>query len=552
MSLKPQTVPPVPQETERIARRAFPKGNVYMTIRDELGVVLTDELFAPLFSSRGKPAEAPWRLILVTLLQLIEDLSDQQAADGVRSRIDWKYLLSLDVDDAGFDPAVLCEFRTRIAKAGLEEQLLDTLLEHLRKRNLVKSGGRQRTDATHVLSAARTLSRFELVTETMRVTLDALAEAAPDWLRTVACVEWVDRYTTGWKAAFANKKAGRDERALTVGADGFRLLGTLTQAPEKVRELPEAKLLWLVWLQNYQIQGDQIAWRDSDNVPPASLFVRTPHDPEARIGVKREEYWLGYKTHLTETCDPDLPPIITDVRTTPAPTPDGEVIAPIHKDLKRKDLLPKQHYVDAGYTDSQNLVASEQDYEVELVGPPRPGPGWQTKAASGYDSSHFKIDWDKQVVTCPNGRTSRSWSSAVTAHKDPVIKVRFSASDCQVCEQSGRCFRSNSPSGARRLTFRPQTQHEALVQARRRGVTPEYRAQYAVRSGIEGTISRYANACGARRARYPGQARVHMSNVFMALAMNLLRVGEWYLNKATHCRCRSSFNKLMLASPCSA
>jgi len=152
MSLRREEVPPVPEETARIARAACRPNNVYLRMRDEIGVFYADDAFAPLFSSRGQPAEAPWRLALVTIMHYAEGLSDSQAADAVRSRLDWKYALSLAVTDTGFDSSVLSEFRTRLITKGAEQQLFERMLEEFRERKLLTARGRQRTDATHVLA----------------------------------------------------------------------------------------------------------------------------------------------------------------------------------------------------------------------------------------------------------------------------------------------------------------------------------------------------------------------------------------------------------------
>src|SRR6266516_8110024 len=139
MSLKPQAVCPVPQETARVARAAYPKGNLYMQMRDVLGSIYTDEDFVDLFPKEGQPAEAPWRLALITAMQFLENLSDRQAADAVRGRIDWKYLLGLELTDPGFDASVLCEFRLRLVQAGAEQLLLDTLLALCKERGWLKA-----------------------------------------------------------------------------------------------------------------------------------------------------------------------------------------------------------------------------------------------------------------------------------------------------------------------------------------------------------------------------------------------------------------------------
>src|SRR6195952_4519598 len=195
MSLRPQSVlPPVPEDTTRVAQTAFRRGNPYLLLRDHLGPIFADTAFADLYPARGQPAYAPWRLALVTLMQFREGLSDRQAAEAVRSRIDWKYLLALDLVDAGFDFSILCEFRARLLQHGATERLLARLLDAARENGLLKARGRQRTDSTHVLAAVRDLNRLELLAETLRAALNAIAVAAPDWLHALAPPAWHERY----------------------------------------------------------------------------------------------------------------------------------------------------------------------------------------------------------------------------------------------------------------------------------------------------------------------------------------------------------------------
>src|SRR5215204_3928706 len=194
MSLKPAASPPVPALTAQVAHAAFSKGNPYLTLRDELGVIFADDDFAYLYPEVGQPSLPPWQLALVTVMQFRENLSDRQAAEQVRARIDWKYLLGLELTDAGFDFSVLSEFRARLLAGGSETLLLDKLLVRCREMGLVKARGKQRTDATRVLAAIRTLNRLELVAETLRATLNVLATEAPAWLQRVAPHEWYQRY----------------------------------------------------------------------------------------------------------------------------------------------------------------------------------------------------------------------------------------------------------------------------------------------------------------------------------------------------------------------
>src|SRR5436305_4850629 len=214
MSLHPHLIAPVPDETARVARAAFPKGQPSLTFREALGTIFQDEDFAPLYAHTGQPGCTPWRLALVTIMQFRENLADRQAAEAVRARIDWKYLLSLELTDPGFDFSVLSEFRDRLLAGSAEELLLEKLLERCRALGLLKARGQQRTDSTHVLAAIRVLNRLELVAETLRATLNELATVAPDWLRDVAPLEWYERYGKRIEdARLPREKAAREAYA---------------------------------------------------------------------------------------------------------------------------------------------------------------------------------------------------------------------------------------------------------------------------------------------------------------------------------------------------
>src|SRR5499426_368443 len=182
MSLRPQPMGSIPDQTVRIAHAAFPKGHPYLTLRDHLGTIFQDEDFAALFPAWGYPGLPPWRLALVTIMQFRDDLADCQAAGAVRARIDWKYLLGLDLTDSGFDFSVLSEFRDRLLAGSAAELLLDKLLARCRALGLLTARGQQRTDSTHVLAAIRVMNRLELVAETLRAALNAVATVAPAWL----------------------------------------------------------------------------------------------------------------------------------------------------------------------------------------------------------------------------------------------------------------------------------------------------------------------------------------------------------------------------------
>jgi transposase len=180
MSLPLQSCDAIPAETARVARAAFPHSTRFMQMRDHLGTIYNHTAFEALYPPCGKPAEAPWRLALITVMQFAADLSDRAAATAVRSRIDWKYALSLDLTDPGCHYSVLAKFRKCLVAGKAEQVLLDAILDRLQERGLLKASGRARTDSTHVLAAVRACNRLECVGETLRAALNDLAVVAPD------------------------------------------------------------------------------------------------------------------------------------------------------------------------------------------------------------------------------------------------------------------------------------------------------------------------------------------------------------------------------------
>ena len=530
MSLRPQAPPAVPEETRRIARAAFPKGTLCLRIADALGSVYQDSQFAALFPRRGRPAEAPGRLALAVVLQFAENLSDREAAEAVRGRIDWKYALRLALSDPGFDHTVLSEFRTRLVEDGDERLLFDALLDRLKAEGLVKARGRQRTDSTHVLAAVRTLNRLERVGETLRAALNELATVAPEWLQALAPPAWYERYGRRVENYRLPKTAAaRAVLAAEIGADGRRLLGAIDAAdqPELTR-LPKVEVLRRVWAAQYAEEEGRLRWRATDALPPCAEQICSPYDPDARYSTKREADWVGYKVQLTETCDAACvgPHLITDVETTPATTPDDNMVAVIHASLERRGLLPSEHLVDKGYTDSRVLVDGPRRYGTTIVGPVAADTSWQARVEGGLTKAAFRVDWERKVITCPTGKESISWLPNTWPENGMAFEVRFARRDCTPCALRPRCTRAKRE--PRIIGLQEREHFEALQGARKHQETEAFRASYAARAGIEGTHAQAIHRCGLRRSRYIGLAKTHLQHVITAVAINLVRVAEWF------------------------
>lgn len=545
MSLQPQEIAPVPEETERIARAAFPKGNIYLRLRDEIGTIFDDPMFAPLFPARGQPAECPWQLALITVMQFIEGLSDCQAADAVRGRIDWKYALGLELTDPGGDASVLCEFRARLIAGNLEQALLETMLARFKERGLLKARGQQRTDSTHVLAAVRTLNRLESIGETLRAALNSLATVAPAWLADLVAPDWFERYATRVEEYRLPKgEAARTALGERIGADGHTILVAVyaPSAPAWLRELPAVQTLRRAWVHQFHLDDDVVRWRKAADLPPAGTRFDSPYDTDARYGNKRSTTWTGYKVHLTETSDADTPHLITHVETTSAPVSDIDMTAPIHQALADKGLLPAAHLADAGYVDADLLISSHRDHEIDLVGPVRPDTSWQAKAGQGFDVPAFTIDWETRTVICPEGQTSFDWVPSRDSWGNDTIHIGFHRKTCAACPSRSLCTRSKT--GPREITVRPQPQHEALQEVRRNQETEAWRARYGKRAGVEGTVSQAVRVFGLRRCRYLGLAKTRLQHIFTALALNVVRLDAWLTGQPLAKTRRSVFASL--------
>jgi transposase len=526
--LQARSVWEIPQETERLARELYKKGNEYVRLRDELGPLYRDSEFADLFVWRGRPAESPGFLAMVTVMQFAEGLTDRQAVEAVRSRIDWKYALGLELTYSGFAHSVLHDFRERLIEGGAEMVLLDGLLQQVQTRGLVKARGRQRTDSTHILAAVRQLNRLECIGETLRNALNDLATVAPDWLVAQVTAEWFKLYGSRFENYRLPKgKEDRETMQLHMGQDGVHLLQAIysQHAPDWLWQLPSVQILRQVWVQQFYCEGEQvhIRTRDQYGLPPGHHLIQSPYDPEARNRTKRKTNWTGYSVHLTESCDEDQPHLITHVVTTPATTADVSVTEEIHQALAAKSLLPSEHLVDGGYTDADLLVQSALD-GIDLVGPVRVDVSWQANAQEGFGIAAFIIEWEKSQVVCPQGKVSHTWRQQTSG----CIDVQFALADCAHCASRPQC--THRKTGPRLLKLQPQPQHLALQSARQRQESPAFKERYRIRAGVEGTISQSIRAFEMRRSRYIGQAKTHFQHVATVVAVNITRLARWLDN----------------------
>jgi len=280
-------------------------------------------------------------------------------------------------------------------------------------------------------------------------------------------------------------------------------------------------------VEQYTDLSNEICFREKKDLEsPADLIV-SPYDTQARFSVKRGMEWIGYKVHFTETCDEELPHLITHVETTTAAVPDDQVLESVHQALAQREVLPSVHLVDAGYTDAEGLVSSRGDYGVTLMGPVAADPSWQAKAGEGFDKASFLIDWERERVICPAGKQNYSWLPNGDRSRGVVggVRVQFASRDCTPCPLRSRCTRAKI--APRELVVLPRDRYEARREAKKRQSTAEFREEYAMRAGIESTHAQGIRRSDLRRTRYAGLAKTRLQHIFTALALNLVRAVEW-------------------------
>ena len=423
---------------------------------------------------------------------------------------------------------MISDFRERLVANATGAQLFGRVLERLVSLGLLRRGGQQRTDATYVLSAVRVLSRLELVAETMRLALEALAAYRPDWLRSIAQPHWYERYQR-MLTSFRLPRSPEKQTALAfeIGADGFYLLEAVERAdaPSLAANLPEVETLRQVWAQQFERKNGQIQWRPSKAIPPAAQLVATPHDAEARYANRKHRVWTGYQVHLTETCDPEAPHLITHVETRPAPTAEVAVLDDVHRSLAEADLLPTDHLVDGGYMAAYTIVESQTKYGVHLIGPIAQDTSWQAHLPQGITADQFHIDWEHQQAICPEGQVSNYWSARLNHYHRPIIDIQFPKERCDACRARSRCTQAKTTG----RTLKVGRDVDVILANRQAQHTDAFKTQYARRAGIEGTLSAAVRKQGARRSRYIGQGKTHLQELLIATAINLKRSALWLM-----------------------
>ena len=517
MSLQANWSPEVPDDTARVGREILEENDPYRLVGDRVNLFLALKDFASLYSELGRGAICPIILSLITLFQYLENIPDRVAAKRAVTRIDWKYALHLPLTWIGFHYSVLSYFRDRLIEHSAERLVFERILEWVCSLGFVKRHGKQRTDSTHIIGCVERVSRLELAWETLRTALRAIKKGAPRWYGEVIPAAFHQAYGERQSDWRLNKQEVK-EKMKEAGSDGFWLLDRLDEnAPQEVLALEEVGTLRKVWEQQFERKEE--SGKVTVRKPPikGKGVIQTPHDRDARWAEKRGEDWVGYRLQVSETAEDDVrKQFITDIEVVDANDDDSETVDEIQERLIERDLRPNEHYVDRGYISGANLAHSA-DRGTELMGQALPDTSRKPK---GYKQSDFKLDFERQEATCPEGKVSEKWYERPQADGHVGAEIQFK-DRCEGCLARAQCAPGKS---GRTLTVSPY--HQELQERRAEQETEAFKEKMKRRPAIEGTISEMTRKHGMRRARYRGKRKVRLQALFTGAAANLKRLAQ--------------------------
>ena len=510
MTLQPTDWREIPADTDSLGRKLLAADNLYRLLGDRLSGLITDEEFADLYAPLGGPAVSPALLSLLLVFQMLEQLSDRQAAEALVVRIDWKYALHLPLDYPGFYFTNLSHFRTRLLAHQAEYRVFDSLVQKLVEMGFIRRRGKQRTDSTHILGLVAKLNRLELVWETLRVALQALKQADEEWFRCQVPEGFWQEHRIK-QSDYRMSEAERKALLRQTGADGWWLLQQLAQAPTALQDLAEVQTLRMVWEQQFEVDTDDHYQGPRQKLDGTEL-IQNPHDPEVRYSEKRGQGWQGYRAQVSETAEAKGEiNFITDVAVASAQQQDVTALPAIQARLAGRNLTPSQQYVDQAYVSTQHLADSAAA-GIRLVGPLASPP---ENGRFGVRDFHF--DLEQRTATCPGERTSHRGTLSRRADGSQEY-VFFFGQQCLTCPLRERCTTAQDG-----RTVRYHSERQFLEERQAEMQTEAFWQAMQDRPQIEGTISQLFSQ-GARKAHYLGRRKVNLQWILTALAVNLKRL----------------------------
>jgi transposase len=482
-------------------------------IKNEIASNIKDTDFEDMYKEGGRPPISPRLLVLVLLMQFIEGLSDRSALQNLKFRLDWKIAFGLPLDFLGFHPTVLTYFRDRLIANAKGSYAFDQILNHLSEIGLIKSGGKQRIDSTHIIAAVRELTRIDLLHETLRLfCLDIEPMRNQLSGSILSSQEKYVEYVSAHRATDLERKAAIQAAGLAMR--GFIEWGKFLK---NVESLDSFRTLKKVYEQNF-LDREGVSDPDLIKISTGKEHICNPHDPEAEYANKGKKRWLGYKLQVVETADTEQN-FITNIELENATDFDGNSVERIIEELKQNGIAPSELYGDTHYNTANNIekLAEEQ---IDLKGPVAPVTKEKTEKDIG-----FTIDLEGKKVICPEGKESKTFR----VEPSGKIGASFKKEDCQSCPHKDLC--KPQPRGK----IYSQRQENKILNDRRELLkSEEYKKSLHLRNGIEGTLSGLVRGQKIRRLKYKGKLKGQLQAKMAGAAANVRRLHNFRLRQMSN------------------
>lgn len=492
--------------------------DICYTIKNEIVPLISNTDFEEMYKDGGRPPVSPKTLLLVTIMQFLEKLSDRSAAMNLKFRIDWKIAFGLEINDMGIHPTTLHYFRERLLENEKASLAFDKVLEHLVSAGLVKKNQKQRIDSTHIIANVRELSRLELFTETLRlfcVDIKSIKHQLDEQLLDKFNI-YIDKFSIkGLSDAIRNELIQNAAEAMV----SFIEWGKCQKKEIWIKELKSYQTIKTVFEQNFT--NDNL----NPDLPPKLIKVSTgkdhicsPHETNAEYANKGGKGWLGYKAQVVETVNEGKDEInfITHIEATAANDFDGDKVIPIINDLENKEIAPSDLYGDTHYNTKDNIEELDSSsLQTELKGPVAPKPKKKTQEKN----KGFEYIEENNNVICPNGAVSKKCTKKKNENH---ISASFPQQTCDTCNRKDKC---KPEKRGKRIEFRPES--KILTERRALMETDIFKEDMHKRNGIEGTISGLTRGQGMRRIRYKGQVKANLQIKLCGVAANVSRLHRY-------------------------
>lgn len=501
-----------------------------------------EERFAVLYGEEGRPNFSVARLLGISLLQEMEKLPDQKALDAYSFDRRWQHALAVSADEAYVTRRTLVDFRRRVVghPDDLVREVFDRVFEAAAA-DLNVSTSKQRLDSTLVTSAVRARGRIGVARETIRVFVRSLSEL--DRQRVPAAVRaWADADPNRW-----DDDVSPDDRTSTLHELGRwvrALLDAFRERPDVSSGAPYQHLERLAQEHGHSLGLDEDGppeepppaaeadaqrrarnrrkakkrrknkgKRKASSAPKARFW--SPHDPDASFGHKG----FGYHVHIAETCGNERTELLTDYDVVTAARSDVGLALPAFERLSACDRAPETLYADGGYTTPDQLLQF-REHGAELKAPIDRG----RLAASALSRAAFEVDQD-QVMRCPAGHEPTRHDLRAGRHgRPPSLHAFFDADTCRACPKRGSCP-VRGPNNAKSREFRIDMDPALVARDARweEQKTEEFRRDYAIRSGVEASVSELKRGHELGRLRVRGTPRVTLAVGLKVTACNIKR-----------------------------